>query len=349
MKSSSTVNGLDRSPPPWFDTVRVSMLSITLFLILAGNIFCFFVIRSSPQLRKVSRIFIVSLVMADLCAGAFPGSSLLTTAAAGHLVPAGVAEGLCKAYFMGGILFNGGSFISLFCLICDCYIAIEKPLRYPSLLTARRAYNIIWSCWLLMITVTVAYGVYFGTLPHHQPDWRWCLVRVSSLKKDPYILVLLVHTSVTVVLPLTVTFALCVRIRLIVHKHEIRLARFTPPGHPCRHRSSDTTSLTTFLMVNCGAALTSLPLSVLLAYSYWTGDFSMYGISTAMIVRSCSNLLNVLAHTRRNGEFRAAAARILRLRQGRNSHRNPAASRVTNTQLTCLAPSTGGGVITHKR
>ncbi|XP_038053959.1 alpha-1A adrenergic receptor-like [Patiria miniata] len=341
MTFNSTVDGLDyKSPPPWFDVLRISSLSIVVFFIVSGNIFCFFVIQSSRQMRKVSRIFIVSLIVADLCAGLFSSGSLLATVAVGHLVPVDIAEGLCKAYFMGGILFNGGSFISLLTLICDCYIALEKPLRYPSLLTARRAYNIVWSFWILMVSVTVAYGVYFGTLPHHRSEWHWCLAGISPSKIEPYILLLLLYASGTVVLPLAVTFVLYGRIRLIVHRHKARLARITPPGHPSQQRSNETKSLTTFLMVNCGAALTSLPLSVLLVYSYWTREFSLYGISAAMIVRSCSNLLNVLVHTRRNGEFRSTVARVCG-RNSRNARNNTGTASVANTRLSCIAPTIG--------
>ena len=323
------------NPPFWFDILRGVLLSTSIFFIITGNIFCSFVIRGSPQMRKVSRIFILSLIIADLCAGAFSGGALLVTLIVAHWIIHIVSEVLCKLYFITGILFNGASFISLLMVIIDCYVAIEKPLRYPSILTARRAYTITITIWIVMLGVAVAYGVSFGAVRHFEEAWHWCILDMNFYKNDSYLLLLILYCLFTVILPLAVTVCIYARIRQIVSRHMARLARITPAGHPFHHRSNDSKSLTTFLIVSCGVALTSLPLSIIMLYSHWTGDYSIYGTSAAMVLRSCNNLLNVFVHIRRNKEFRTTATRILCRRRNRGNESSGTAT--NSTQLSNIA------------
>ncbi len=161
------------------------------------------------------------------------------------------------------------------------------------------------------------------------------LVDNNSLSNESYTSLLVIYLALTVILPLFVTIVLYSRIRLIVRRHMARIAQITPAGHPLNHRSSDSKSLTSFLMVSCGVTLTSLPLSIIMLYSHWTGNYSVYWISAATVLCSCKNLLNVLVHIRRNKEFRTTASRLLcRLR---NRQDNSTGAVPNSTQLTSIA------------
>ncbi|XP_033642836.1 adenosine receptor A3-like [Asterias rubens] len=314
MSSNTTLDTTPHNEPPvWFDTLRASLLFVSVFLIITGNVLCIFVVRRSTKMRKVSRIFILSLAVADLCGGVFSGVPLLATEATAHWIPDIILGIFCKVSCIASIVFNGASFLSLLTVTLDCYVAVEKPLRYPSLLTARRAYAITLFIWLVMSCIAILYTVGFGAVSHLKKEWHWCVLDVNFLRSYSYIMLLVAYCGMTIVVPLVLSMALYGRIRVIIRRHNVtHLARAAQTGYSAHHqqRPEGAKSLTTFLIVCCGGAMSSLPLVIIMSYSHWTGNYSMYTISTAMVLHTCNNLLNVLVHVRRNKEFRTTASRL---------------------------------------
>lgn len=134
----------------WFWILGWSLSILT----CSGNGFIIFLVCRRRQLRTKTNAFIVSLAVADFCAGwtAFP--------------PLFVCEAITrcdpKAFLASRMdylrwLFGYASVTNLCCLVLERYIAVVKPLRYLTFMTRRRVFQMIFISWTIAVVVVLAF------------------------------------------------------------------------------------------------------------------------------------------------------------------------------------------------
>ena len=121
-------------------------------LTMAGNGFTVLLVGSRRRLRTKTNAFIFSLAVADFCVGAF------------------VVPSLFVCHFRGGCdwpksyaswvefirwLFQYASIMNLCSLVLDRYMAIVKPLKYVTFMTARRVTQLTFISWVIPLGLAI--------------------------------------------------------------------------------------------------------------------------------------------------------------------------------------------------
>ena len=134
----------------WFWILGWSLSILT----LTGNGFIIFLICRRRRLRNKTNAFVVSLAVADFCAGwsAFP-PLFVCEEIIGCDPTAFIANGV--DYFRW--LFMYASVTNLYNLVLDRYIAIVRPLSYLTLMTRRSVFQMIFMSWTIPVVVLLAF------------------------------------------------------------------------------------------------------------------------------------------------------------------------------------------------
>lgn len=140
----------------WADTNNVKfvvslivLLSINI-LVIGGNTLVILAVAKSKKLRSVTNLFIVSLAFADLFLGIaiLPFSTMLEVL---HVWVFGRIW--CVMYLAIDVWLCTASILNLVAISLDRYIAITHPMRYPSLMSRRRAKCLIAGVWVFAFIV----------------------------------------------------------------------------------------------------------------------------------------------------------------------------------------------------
>ena len=121
-------------------------------LTLAGNGFTVLLVGSRRWLRTKTNAFIVSLAVADFCVGAFVFPSLFVCHIRGGCnwpQPYAPWEEFTRW------LFQYASIMNLCSLVLDRYMAIVKPLKYVTFMTARRVTQLTFISWVLPLGLAI--------------------------------------------------------------------------------------------------------------------------------------------------------------------------------------------------
>ena len=113
---------------------------------MAGNGFTVLLVGSRRRLRTKTNAFIVSLAVADFCVGAFAFPSLFFCDIRG-----GCNWPRTYAPWVEFIrwLFQYASIMNLCSLVLDRYMAIVKPLKYVTFMTAQRVTQLTFISWVI--------------------------------------------------------------------------------------------------------------------------------------------------------------------------------------------------------
>ena len=140
----------DHKMETWFWILgwSLSILSMT------GNGFIIFLVCRRRRLRNKTNAFVVSLAVADFCAGwsNFP-SLFVCEEITGCDPTAFIASGV--DYFRW--LFSYASVTNLCSLVLDRYIAIVRPLSYLTFMTRRSVFQMIFMSWTIPVVVVLAF------------------------------------------------------------------------------------------------------------------------------------------------------------------------------------------------
>ncbi|GFO06596.1 octopamine receptor 1 [Plakobranchus ocellatus] len=132
------------------DVLSSLLLASVLFMVLVGNCLVVAAVSTSRKLRTVTNVFIVNLACADLLLGVFvlPFSAVL------EVKDEWVFGNIwCQVWLAVDVWLCTASILNLCCISLDRYLAITRPIRYPSLMSARRAKTLVVCVWIFSFLI----------------------------------------------------------------------------------------------------------------------------------------------------------------------------------------------------
>nr|XP_020445965.1 alpha-1A adrenergic receptor-like [Monopterus albus]XP_020445966.1 alpha-1A adrenergic receptor-like [Monopterus albus] len=146
---------------PELDVVKAVVLGLVLgvFIVfgVVGNILVILSVVCHRHLRTVTHYFIVNLAVADLLLS----STVLPFSAIFEILDRWVfGRAFCNVWAAVDVLCCTASIMSLCVISVDRYIGVSYPLRYPAIMTKRRALLAVMVLWVLSIIISI--GPLFG-------------------------------------------------------------------------------------------------------------------------------------------------------------------------------------------
>ena len=145
---------------PFYENIALAWIIIVLSVIaILSNVLvgCMFICYRHKLLGNVNNMFLLSMTSADLCVG--------ITGLIQWILYLTLAK-LTMVWKLCGVLPTFGSFfISIFSLAmmtCDRLISVKYALRYPAIMTERRAKLCITATWLIVFAYLVVQSVVFA-------------------------------------------------------------------------------------------------------------------------------------------------------------------------------------------
>ncbi|XP_034025703.1 adrenoceptor alpha 1Aa [Thalassophryne amazonica] len=133
------------------------VLGVIIVFGIVGNILVILSVVCHRHLRTVTHYFIVNLAVADLLLS----SIILPFSAVLEILDRWVfGRVFCNVWAAVDVLCCTASIMSLCVISVDRYIGVSYPLRYPSIVTKRRALLAVMVLWVLSIVISI--GPLFG-------------------------------------------------------------------------------------------------------------------------------------------------------------------------------------------
>ncbi|XP_075238341.1 neuropeptide SIFamide receptor-like [Lycorma delicatula] len=153
-------------------TVLYCVAYVVVFIVgLIGNCFVIAVVYRSPRMRTVTNFFIVNLAVADILVIVF---CLPATLMSNIFVPWILGWWMCKTVpYVQGVSV-AASVYSLIAVSLDRFLAIWYPLKCQ--ITTRRARIIIIIIWVIAVTATLPWALFFEVIVYKEaPDIPMCV------------------------------------------------------------------------------------------------------------------------------------------------------------------------------
>uniref|UniRef100_A0A3B3UMF5 Beta-2 adrenergic receptor n=1 Tax=Poecilia latipinna TaxID=48699 RepID=A0A3B3UMF5_9TELE len=145
--NQTQLGNITNSPPEYNDVELVLLgvaMAILVLAIVFGNVMVITAILRFQRLQTITNLFIASLAVADLIMGVI-------------VVPFSSSNILLKSWMFGNFMCDFWTATDVLCVtasietLCvislDRYLAITRPLRYPTLLTRARAFMVVFVVW----------------------------------------------------------------------------------------------------------------------------------------------------------------------------------------------------------
>ncbi|XP_046578985.1 beta-4C adrenergic receptor-like [Haliotis rubra] len=141
--------------------IRTPVIFSVSFFVITSNILNIVILRRTRTIPHISKLCLTNLSIADLSVGLLTCAPCVLSAVLGYW-PYG--DVWCQ---IAGVTHGTSVTVSIWSLSnvsIDRYIALMKPLHYPSLVTSRRCYFGLASCWVLAIAT-------FSSVIFTKPDF----------------------------------------------------------------------------------------------------------------------------------------------------------------------------------
>ena len=115
--------------PHGFHILRNTLFGIFTLFVLLGNSFCLIVLHKSEKIRKITKLFMISLTCADLLHGILVALPTLLLQLFSYKWTLEFCHCICRVAGLGGWVTNIASVFSLVSVNVDRYIAVEWPLK----------------------------------------------------------------------------------------------------------------------------------------------------------------------------------------------------------------------------
>ncbi|XP_055526071.1 octopamine receptor Oamb isoform X1 [Wyeomyia smithii] len=137
----------------WTEPKKILLLAILIFidiLVIVGNTLVVAAVTSSHKLRSVTNFFIVSLAVADLLVGL----AVLPFSATWEVFKVWIfGDVWCRVWLAVDVWMCTASILNLCAISLDRYVAVTRPVTYPSIMSTRRAKSLIAGLWVLSFVI----------------------------------------------------------------------------------------------------------------------------------------------------------------------------------------------------
>uniref|UniRef100_A0A665VDK7 Alpha-1A adrenergic receptor n=1 Tax=Echeneis naucrates TaxID=173247 RepID=A0A665VDK7_ECHNA len=196
--------------PPEVNVVKAVVLGVVLGVFIAfgivGNILVILSVVCHRHLRTVTHYFIVNLAVADLLLS----STVLPFSAILEILDRWVfGRVFCNVWAAVDVLCCTASIMSLCVISVDRYIGVSYPLRYPAIMTKRKALLAVMLLWVLSIIISI--GPLFGWKEPAPQDESIC-----KITEEPAYAIFSAVGSFY--LPLAIILAMYCRVYVVAHR-----------------------------------------------------------------------------------------------------------------------------------
>ncbi|CRK89026.1 CLUMA_CG002666, isoform B [Clunio marinus] len=130
--------------------ISLAILGFINILVIVGNCLVIAAVFCSHKLRSVTNFFIVSLAVADLLVGL----AVLPFSATWEVFKVWIfGDVWCKVWLAVDVLLCTASILNLCAISLDRYVAVTRPVTYPSIMSTRRAKSLIAGLWVLSFVI----------------------------------------------------------------------------------------------------------------------------------------------------------------------------------------------------
>lgn len=137
----------------WSDPANIISLAILLFIILlviSGNSLVIAAVFCSNKLRSVTNYLIVNLAIADLLVGL----TVLPFSAIWEVFKIWIfGDVWCRMWLAVDVWMCTASILNLCAISLDRYVAVTRPVAYPSIMSTKRAKSLIAGVWVLSFVI----------------------------------------------------------------------------------------------------------------------------------------------------------------------------------------------------
>ncbi|EAA06361.5 AGAP000045-PA [Anopheles gambiae str. PEST] len=137
----------------WTDPTNLVSLAVLAFinvLVIVGNCLVIAAVLCSHKLRSVTNFFIVSLAVADLLVGL----AVLPFSATWEVFKVWIfGDVWCRIWLAVDVWMCTASILNLCAISLDRYVAVTRPVTYPSIMSTRRAKSLIAGLWVLSFVI----------------------------------------------------------------------------------------------------------------------------------------------------------------------------------------------------
>jgi len=209
-------------------TLYITFSLLTTFTIGGNVVVLLSVTRYQHLMNGVLSVFISSLACADLLIGMVEMPLTAMQILEGSAWPFG--RQACNFRFIIDVTSINASINSLCVIAVDRHIAITRPLRYPSLVTRRRASYAVLAVWILSLTMSF-FPIEFNWYRSKQPEAMACYENPTCCRFFPTMEYAIVATLLTFYLPAVLMIFVYSRV-LKEANRQVRI----PLGFPNLHK-----------------------------------------------------------------------------------------------------------------
>nr|XP_023689757.1 alpha-1B adrenergic receptor [Paramormyrops kingsleyae]XP_023689759.1 alpha-1B adrenergic receptor [Paramormyrops kingsleyae] len=208
--NSTNLTSGNESEPNALDLTRAVPLGMVLgaFIVFAivGNILVILSVVCNRHLRTPTNYFIINLAIADLLLS----TTVLPVSATLEILNYWVFGRIfCDIWAAVDVLCCTASIMSLCVISIDRYIGVSYPLRYPSIVTEKRALLAMFGVWVLSVVISI--GPLLGWKQAPSPDDRVC-----RINEEPFYA--LFSSLGSFYIPLVVILSMYCRVYIVAKK-----------------------------------------------------------------------------------------------------------------------------------